>query len=74
MLLPDTGLAEARQVAERLRREIEQGQDPALPAYTVSLGIAASAGVDGSDLDSLLACSDAALYRAKEGGRNRVAA
>jgi diguanylate cyclase (GGDEF)-like protein len=75
ILLPETGLKEACQVAERIRREVEKRLDKALPPYTVSLGVAvANAGHgDFSDLQALLAHADAALYKAKQGGRNRVA-
>ncbi len=74
ILLPDTGMAEAKQVAERIRREIETHRDKTLPAYTVSLGIsiAQGKGGDAADVEALLAEADAALYRAKQGGRNRV--
>jgi diguanylate cyclase (GGDEF)-like protein len=74
MLLPDTGVAEARNVAERIRREIETHRDKALPAYTVSLGLAVAQGKAGeaADIEALIAEADAALYRAKQRGRNRV--
>jgi len=74
ILLPDTGLAEARQAAERIRREIETRRDKALPPYTVSLGVAIAQGNAGqaADIEALIAEADAALYRAKQGGRNRV--
>jgi diguanylate cyclase (GGDEF)-like protein len=74
ILLPDTGLAEARQVAERIRQEIETHRDKALPRYTVSLGVATARGDVGeaADIEALIAEADAALYRAKQGGRNRV--
>jgi diguanylate cyclase (GGDEF)-like protein len=76
ILLPDTGLAEARQVAERIRREIETHRDKALPGYTVSLGVSVAQGSAGqaADIEGLIAEADAALYRAKQGGRNRVEA
>lgn len=76
ILLPDTGRKEACQVAERIRREVEKRRDKSLPPFTVSLGVAvAHEGEQESlfaDLDALLARADEALYRAKEGGRNRV--
>jgi diguanylate cyclase (GGDEF)-like protein len=74
ILLPDSGLAEARQVAERIRREIETHRDRALPKFTVSLGVAVAQGEAGqaADIEALIAEADAALYRAKQGGRNRV--
>jgi diguanylate cyclase (GGDEF)-like protein len=74
ILLPDTGMAEAKKVAERIRREIETQRDKALPVYTVSLGVSVAQGKNGeaADMEALLAEADAALYRAKQRGRNRV--
>ena len=77
ILLPDTGLAEARHVAERVRAEIETHRDQKLPKYTVSLGVSVAFGKTPSpksteSVESLLSVADEALYRAKQGGRNRV--
>lgn len=76
ILLPDTDLANACQVAERIRCEIETHRDRALPKFTVSLGVAVTEGQPGqaADIEALIAEADAALYRAKQGGRNRVEA
>lgn len=76
ILLPETGIAEARNAAERIRREIETHRNKDLPAYTVSLGLSVAQGDAGqaSDIEALIAEADAALYRAKQGGRNRVEA
>ncbi|WP_158239208.1 diguanylate cyclase [Uliginosibacterium sp. TH139] len=72
-LLPHTRLAEACQVAERLREEL------ALTPITTGNGAIAvtiSGGVAqwqaGESLDQLVSHADAALYLAKEGGRNRI--
>lgn len=73
IVFPETSLRTAVHVAERLRKAVEAagGQD-GLPAITASFGVAAwSEGLDGNQL---LAAADAALYRAKQAGRNRVAA
>jgi diguanylate cyclase (GGDEF)-like protein len=74
VLLPDTGLSEAKQVAERIRRDVEAHHDKALPPFTVSLGIAVTRGTphQPATLEELLAIADEALYRAKQGGRNRT--
>ncbi|MGE5470412.1 MAG: GGDEF domain-containing protein [Bacteroidota bacterium] len=76
ILLPDTGLAEAKQVAERIRKEIQKQPVKGLPTYTVSLGVAvAQAGSDKPEsVEALLAVADQKLYQAKERGRNRVEA
>jgi two-component system cell cycle response regulator len=81
ILLPDASAAEAATLAERIR-EVIAAQPFGLSAQiertlTVSVGVAAVApGRHESDLkavaDRLLADADAALYRAKALGRNRV--
>jgi diguanylate cyclase (GGDEF)-like protein len=70
VLLPGHDLAEAGRVAERIRAAVEQGR-PGGVDVTMSLG-AVEFGDDGSDLRSLLARADEALYTAKREGRNRV--
>jgi two-component system, cell cycle response regulator len=69
MLLPDTASAAARSVAEKLRTEVAAA--PAPVAVTVSVGVATWAQ---ETPEQLLRRADAALYRAKEGGRDRVMA
>ncbi|WP_310450701.1 GGDEF domain-containing protein [Sulfuritalea sp.] len=71
-LLPETSLDEARIVAERIRAEIE-ADDRGLPPYRVSTGVTTTAAAD-ADLDGIIARADAALYQAKNKGRNRVEA
>lgn len=74
ILCPQTSLEDTVMLAERLRRalaEVRMETDAGPLAFTVSIGVSA---VD-DDMDSIavaLAQADAALYRAKEGGRNRV--
>ena len=76
-LLPGMDSAEAAQAAERLRAGVAAVVTPAGGAVvqvTVSLGVSV-AEPDGSSppsLPELLAAADAALYRAKGSGRDRV--
>ncbi len=72
VMLPETPLEDALLVAERIRAAVAGDQAPGLPACTVSIGVAEWCA--GRDTDGLLAESDAALYAAKRGGRDRVAA
>lgn len=71
VLLPATGLAAAGRFAERLRVAIAQTAFDEVGTVTVSLGIASHPG-HGIDLNQALVLADAALYRAKKTGRNRV--
>ncbi|PID54503.1 MAG: hypothetical protein CSA58_05440 [Micrococcales bacterium] len=73
VLLPDTGLRGAARFAERLRLAVEVAVGPAshVAPLTCSLGVA-EADVCDPDLDALLCRADAALYRAKQSGRNQV--
>ena len=78
-VLPGAGQQEACHIAERLRGRVREIAVPARGAtspddtvtVTVSIGVAAL-GLDGEDLFELLAAADAALYRAKKSGRDRV--
>jgi diguanylate cyclase (GGDEF)-like protein len=75
-ILPQTEMADARQLAERLRRAIE-AHVVKVPAgeirVTVSIGVAKYPAVAIATPDDLVRAADQALYRAKEEGRNRVA-
>lgn len=74
ILLPDTTLHQAAPVLERLRRDIMAMIIPELGGrwvVTASIG-AAQWQNDDSGVADMLARADAALYRAKEGGRNRL--
>lgn len=72
--LPGTPLAQAQEVAERLRERTQslppRWQERAVP-LTVSLGVSQWAG-PSDELSALMARADAAMYRAKANGRNRV--
>ncbi len=73
LLLPHTAPDQAMVLAERLRQKISELTIP-LPdrdlTFTVSIGVAGlTESMTGADL---LDASDAALYRAKQAGRNKV--
>lgn len=72
ILLPDTPLPVARDLAERLRARIETTPAPVGDKITVSLGVA-HLPVTGRDVSQVLKQADVALYTAKRDGRNRVA-
>lgn len=74
VLMPETELRTAYQVAERLRRNI---CEPPIRVADLSLNVSASIGIvavdsDCPDLKALLARADQALYTAKNSGRNRT--
>jgi diguanylate cyclase (GGDEF)-like protein len=76
VILPQTDLDGAELAAERMRQAIEQlsieridGDDPL--HVTASFGVA-SLPENAKDKEALIAEADAALYRAKRGGKNAV--
>ncbi|MGO1056169.1 diguanylate cyclase [Crossiella sp. CA198] len=81
VLLPEVSRLEAHTVAERIRAKVREMQVPTthrrgghvviIEDRTTSVGLGISPD-HGPDLDSLVAATDAALYRAKESGRDRV--
>jgi diguanylate cyclase (GGDEF)-like protein len=75
ILLPHTAPPEAMAIAEKVRQAIEeQVSVPDLARrVTASLGIASATGTS-FNAEQLLANADAALYRAKNAGRNRCVA
>lgn len=73
VLLPHADRESAAAGAERLRRAIEQLRLPApLQEQSVTVSIGVAQWAEGETLDELLRRADAALYRAKNAGRNRV--
>ncbi len=75
LLLPETSLSAALEVADRVRAMFEiaaRSVDGLALGTTVSAGVATSSA--GSTVQSLLVAADDGLYRAKAKGRNRVEA
>jgi diguanylate cyclase (GGDEF)-like protein len=76
VVLPQTDSEGAEQLAERIREAVDGLEVPRVDGEGV-LRLQASFGVaavpeSGSDREGLIAAADAALYRAKRAGRNRV--
>ncbi len=76
IILPETDVAGALCVAERLREciavaDLPGGATQPAGRVTISAGVAAFAPGD-SNVEALVQRADAALYAAKRGGRNRV--
>ena len=76
-LLPNTTIEGAAALAEQIRARVASEGIPhegvgEAATVTISVGVACVAPVPGVPGTSLIAAADAALYRAKRGGKNRV--
>src|SRR5580700_1959124 len=72
ILLTQTNANHAMNVAEKLRKMVASWQFPGVPR-TVTISAGAAAYPDhGTSRDDLVRAADAALYSAKQAGRNRV--
>ncbi len=74
IILPETDLEEACQIAERIRLHIAGLAIPIKNEFIkISLSLGVSCAKDKQDLETLIKRADAALYIAKYAGRDRVA-
>ncbi|TDG04076.1 diguanylate cyclase [Paraburkholderia guartelaensis] len=78
VVLPGTGSAGARLLAEKMRRDVAALALPHVGSavsehLTISIGVATLTPAPGLAETALIEEADAALYRAKRDGRNRVA-
>jgi diguanylate cyclase (GGDEF)-like protein len=75
IVLPDTGWQGAITFAERIRRKVDDfsfgGATGELP-LTISIGVALARGTDPVSPDILLQEADRTMYKAKNGGKNRI--
>ena len=75
-MLPEQGAEPAKLALERLRGVVEALDIPnpgtEQGVLTISVGISSFVPGSGWDAEHLLGFADAALYRAKAAGRNRV--
>jgi len=70
VLCPETGATEAAAVAERLRQAVKDHPFITAGSQTISAGV--TGYLPGDTADTLLGMADAALYRAKGEGRDKV--
>ena len=74
IIVPETTGEDAYYVAEKLRKVVHNTVFPGLPRpVTITAGVA-SYPANGSNRDELIKAADAALYAAKQAGRNTVVA
>ncbi len=76
IVLPGTGIAETRRIAERIRKAMAAEpfhSEKADITVTMSLGVFAATAGPAMNPGMLVRMADNALYRAKNNGRNRVA-
>lgn len=75
MVLPDTDLAGAKIVAERIRSTLEKNSITTCAGrvpVTISLGLVTTPDPRINSAEEIIKAADLALYRAKNSGRNRV--
>ena len=72
VILPETPLAGAIQVADRIRERIAAEQFPGIGNITASVGVS-NYPINALSREDLIRVADQALYIAKNGGRDRVA-
>ena len=79
LLLPETGAATAREIAECCQRMIgnmgiPHEKSPIAPSLTVSMGVGTATPLAQTDTMDFMHSVDQLLYAAKQNGRNRIEA
>jgi len=70
ILFPETNLASAAIIAEKLRKAVEEHIFTNGKNITISIGVGTF--IQGTSIDDVIKEADNMLYKAKKGGRNRV--
>ncbi len=76
LIMPDTHVADALHVCERVRAGVEAGAFPGCEGIrvTISAGVVGAPTAEGTSPAAWVRAADANLYAAKKAGRNRVVA
>jgi diguanylate cyclase (GGDEF)-like protein len=77
VVLPNTNAENARLLAERIRRSVEEARiqsanDSVSPWVTISVGVATTTAEFNQSSSVLIKTADQAMYKSKQSGRNRV--
>lgn len=72
VLLPATSLPQAIDIAERIRTTLAQSTMPTTPPITATLSIGVASYHAGMEAEAIINAADAAVYKAKQNGRNQV--
>lgn len=77
VVLPNTNAENARLLAERIRRSVEEARiqsanDSVSPWVTISIGVATTTAEFNQSSSVLIKAADQAMYKSKQAGRNRV--
>lgn len=70
LIMPDTSIAIAKSIAERIRNNVEFNEVPEVGKLTISIGV--TCREEAASSDAVLKLADERLYVAKQSGRNRV--
>jgi diguanylate cyclase (GGDEF)-like protein len=70
IILPNTGLSDAKEYAERLRKEVEEYSFETVEKVTISLGVVEIAPTE--NIKEIFKRADDLLYASKNRGRNRI--
>ncbi|HWU97796.1 MAG TPA: GGDEF domain-containing protein [Oxalicibacterium sp.] len=72
LVLPETSLLAALNIAERIRAQVEQHEWSAKLQNRVTVSIGLTQHIPGESVLDLFSRTDTAMYMAKQGGRNQV--